>query len=157
MAHSNEVVEKVKSVLDENEWKYQFNEETKHLRAKFNITGKIRNVQILMDLSYDDSVVVVCVFPINAEEKYYVDVLRLINFINYNSKYGNYELDEEDGEVRFRLTVDLEGIIPSTEMVEKCVIIPIHMMQKYGEDLIAVVMGYKKFEEVREKLIQDKK
>lgn len=156
MAYKFEIFDRIKTVIEDNNWKYKFDEKKEHIQLGFNIEGKVRNIRLLMDLSYDDSYMVVCAFPLNADEQYYGHILRLINSINYKVKYGNFELDENDGEIRYRMTVDCEGITPSKEMIEKSIIIPITMIKRYGEYLIEVMMGYKTFEEIRDELKKEK-
>ena len=79
-------------------------------------------------------------------------LLRLLNYINFTSKFGNFEMDEYDGEVRYRMSVDCEGQLPSSDMVKKSIFIPLKMIQDYGEKLIDIMMGYKTFDTIKEEL-----
>ena len=150
MDHKFEITNRIKFFLDENNWEYTFDDKKEILQLVFNIAGKVRSIKLIMDLSYDDSFIVMCTFPMNADKQSITPILRLINLINYNVKYGNFELDENDGEIRYRMTVDCEGITPSDEMIEKSIVLPAAMIRDYGEYLIEIIMGYKTFEEIRD-------
>lgn len=139
----------VRDFLVQRELKFQADEKGKTIRFGMNIPGKVRNVKLLIDFSYDDCYIVICFLPNNAPEQSYPDTLRLINRINYGAKFGNFELDEEDGEIRYRMTVDCEGIAPSCEMIEKSIFIPISMLKNYGEHMIDIIMGYKTYEQIK--------
>ena len=145
---------RVEEYLRSQNFKYTLDEEEQRILCSFNLKGKVRNVRMAIALDYDDSYIVVCFFPMNAVEESYGAVTRLLNYINYQSKFGNYEMDERDGEIRYRMTVDCEGTTLSTEMIDKSIRIPLSMIRKYGESLLAVVMGYKTFDEAK-KMIDD--
>lgn len=142
----------VQDFLNKNDLKYRYDEEENKIFVGFNISGKIRNVKILVDFNYDDCYVVICPLSINAAEESYPDLLRLLNYINFTSRFGNFEMDEYDGEVRYRMSVDCEGQLPSSGMVKKSIFIPLKMIQDYGEKLIDIMMGYKTFDTIKEEL-----
>ena len=142
----------VKEFLDQHGFVYGADEAKETIRMGINIPGKLRNVKLHIDFAYEDCYIVVCFLPNNAPEQRYSDVLRLFNYINFGAKYGNFEMDEEDGEIRYRMTVDCEGITPSSKMIEKSIYIPASMLKKYGEYMIDIIMEYKTYEDVRKVL-----
>lgn len=142
----------VKAFLDQHDLKYRANEEEGTIRLGINIPGKVRNVKVHIDFAYEDCYIVVCFLPNNASEQCYPEILRFINYINFGAKFGSFELDEEDGEIRFRMTVDCEDITPSSKMIEKSIFIPATMLKNYGEYMIDIIMEYKTYEDVRKSL-----
>ncbi len=142
----------VKAFLDQHEFKYRADEEEGTIRLGINIPGKIRNVKVHIDFSYEDCYIVVCFLPNNAPEQNYSEILRFINYINFGAKFGSFELDERDGEIRYRMTVDCEDITPSNKMIEKSIYIPATMLKKYGEHMIDIIMEYKTFEDIAKHL-----
>ncbi len=142
----------VKAYLDEHEFKYRANDDEGSIRLGINIPGKVRNVKLHIDFAYEDCYIVVCFLPNNAPEQSYSEILRFINYINFGAKFGSFELDEEDGEIRFRMTVDCEGITPSNKMIEKSIYIPATMLKNYGGYMIDIIMEYKSYEDVRKSL-----
>ena len=142
----------VKAFLDEHNLKYGADEEKGTIRLGINIPGKVRNVKLHIDFAYEDCYIVVCFLPNNAPEQRYTDIVRLINYINFGAKFGSFEMDEEDGEIRYRMTVDCEDITPSKKMIEKSIYIPATMLKNFGEYMIDIIMEYKTYEDVRKAL-----
>ena len=147
-----DVCKLVQEFMDKQEWKYTYDEENKALIAGFSFAGKIRRVKLFVDFNYDDCYLVTCPLPMNASEEAYTEVMRLMNRINYSSKFGNFEMDEDDGEIRYRLAVDIDRDCISEEIIEKSIKIPLAMVRRHSEDLIAVMMGHKTYEEVSENI-----
>ena len=71
-----------------------------------------------------------------------------MNYINFGAKYGSFEMDEEDGEIQYRMTVDCEDITPSSAMIEKSIYIPASMMKNFGEHMVDIIMEYRTAEDV---------
>ncbi len=138
----------VKTFLDQHDFKYKVDENEGTVLMGINIPGKIRNVKVHIDFAYEDCYIVVCSLPNNAPEQRYSEILRFINHINFGAKFGNFELDERDGEIRYRMTVDCEDIIPSDKMIEKSIYIPASMLKRFGEHMIDIIMEYKSYEDV---------
>lgn len=148
MTNNLRIFNSVRKYLDEHNFKYRADEKKGIIRLGINIPGKVRNVKLHLDFAYEDCYIVICFFPNNAPEHKYTDILRLINYINFGAKFGNFEMDEEDGEIRYRMTVDCEDITPSSAMIEKSIYIPATMLRKFGEYMIDIIMEYKTSEDV---------
>lgn len=148
----SEVISLVRSFFEERKWKYTYDESTRQLSAGFNISGKIRNVKMVIDLGYDDCFIVLCPVPINATEEAYPEILRLLNHINFNSKFGTFELDERDGEIRYRITVDCADQLPSSTSIKRSVILPLRVVPEYTEKMIDIIIGGKTFEAIKDAL-----
>lgn len=145
----------VKAFLDQHDFNYGADEEKGTIRMGINIPGKVRNVKVHIDFAYEDCYIVVCFLPNNAPEESYSEILRFINYINFGAKFGSFELDEEDGEIRFRMTVDCEDITPSNKMIEKSIYIPATMLKHFGGHMIDIIMEYKTYEEVKKTIEED--
>ncbi|MFA6319062.1 MAG: YbjN domain-containing protein [Elusimicrobiota bacterium] len=59
---------------------------------------------------------------------------------NYGLRFGNFELDMDDGEVRFKVSVDVEGSLLSTQMVRNMVAMAVLTMDRYYPGLKAVCL-----------------
>lgn len=138
----------VKAFLDQHDFKYRGDEEEGTIRMGINIPGKVRNVNVHIDFSYEDCYIVICFLPNSAPEQSYSEILRFINYINFGARFGNFELDERNGEIRYRMTVDCEDITPSNKMIEKSIFIPATMLKKFGEYMVDIIMEYKTCEDV---------
>lgn len=138
----------VMKFFDEKGWKYEYKEDRDILVAGFKFSGRVRSAELYVDFSYSDCYLVTCPLSMEAPEESYPELLRLINHINYRSKFGNFEMDEDDGEIRFRMAVYCEEDLPSEKMIERSIKVPLTMVRNHSEDIVAIMMGHKTFEEV---------
>jgi hypothetical protein len=60
---------------------------------------------------------------------------------NYDIGVGSFEMDPEDGEVRFRTSIDVEGDRLSRALFERLVTMNITMMDQYIESLLEMIRG----------------
>lgn len=77
----------------------------------------------------------------NASPEHMDQVVRFVTLANYGMQVGNFELDLEDGEVRFKTSVDVEGIELSEGLLRNMVELNIMMMGLYYDGLLAVMRG----------------
>jgi len=69
------------------------------------------------------------------------EVMRFVTLANYGMQVGNFELDLEDGEVRFKTSVDVEGVELDEGLLRNLVELNIMMMGLYFDSLLAVMRG----------------
>jgi hypothetical protein len=66
----------------------------------------------------------------------------LLNRINYGIMFGCLEMDDRDGEIRFRYPVDCADCPPSQEVIRNSVYRSAATVQKYGDAIVQVMMGF---------------
>ncbi len=66
-------------------------------------------------------------------------VAEYITRANFGLLIGNFEMDYDDGEVRFKTSIDVEGDRLSTVILDHLVRINVQMMEKYLPGLITVI------------------
>jgi len=69
------------------------------------------------------------------------EVMKFVTLANYGMQVGNFELDLEDGEVRFKTSLDIEGVELGEGLLRNMVELNILMMGLYYDGLIAVMRG----------------
>ncbi|MCX4243745.1 YbjN domain-containing protein [Paraliomyxa miuraensis] len=69
------------------------------------------------------------------------EVMRFVTMANYGMQVGNFELDLEDGEVRLKTSIDVEGVPLDDRLLHNLVELNLMMMGLYFEGLIAVMHG----------------
>lgn len=87
-------------------------------------------------------------------------VMEFITRANYNLLMGNFEMDVEDGEVRFKTGIDISGDRLTAELVKNVVYFNLIAMDNYLENLMKVMFGgmpaRKAYEEAAGKLKKEK-
>ena len=140
MSYSTEIAFAITDFLQKDDWKYQFDDEKEVIRMGLNLKNKIGSAQYFIDLR-DDKYLVLLIFPVKADEESRPAVLELINRINYDMIFSNFEMDMNDGEVRIRMAVDCNESLPSEAMVKNSIYIPAMMGDQFGNALMKVMMG----------------
>lgn len=69
------------------------------------------------------------------------EVMKFVTLANYGMQVGNFELDLEDGEVRFKTSIDVEGVDLGEGLLRNMVELNILMMGLYYDGLVAVMRG----------------
>lgn len=89
----------------------------------------------------DVRAVFVSAFPAAVPDEVRAAVGEFCNRANFGLAIGNFELDHDGGEVRFRTSIDAEGSEPTPELVRNAVVANVLTMDRYVTGLIAVVDG----------------
>ncbi|MEM6989393.1 MAG: YbjN domain-containing protein [Myxococcota bacterium] len=75
-------------------------------------------------------------------------VMRFVTRANYGMHVGNFELDLDDGEVRFKTSIDVEGVELTTQLCRNLVDMNLAVMGRYFEGLREVAAGNGNPEEI---------
>jgi hypothetical protein len=79
--------------------------------------------------------------PVRAPEDKRMAVAEFITRANYGLAVGNFELDFEDGEIRFKTSVDMEGFPLSPAALQPLVYGNVAMMDTYLPGILSVIYG----------------
>lgn len=87
------------------------------------------------------------VFPIDVPENKRVDVALFLTRANYGLIIGNFEMDLDDGEVRFKTSLDMEDTALTPELLRALIINNVGITDKYLPGVMAVIYGNKSLED----------
>lgn len=141
MSYSKAIYNAVVRFLEDDDWKYTFDAEKELIRAGVTLKNKLQSCKILVDLR-DDRYSVFATINLNVEQGARDEMAKLINYINYDIMFGFFEMDYRDGEIRFRMPVNCADAMPSQEVIRHSIYVPALMMDKYGDALLKVMMGF---------------
>ena len=81
--------------------------------------------------------------PVSADAENLGEVLRFAAMANYGLASGNFEVDVEDGEIRYKSYVDCDGLekLPK-ELFDDGINACWAMMDRYGNGFAALAMGF---------------
>ena len=147
MATATEILAWVKDVFDQKELNYKLLEDNNTLKTQFPLKSKLKNFTAFFNCR-DRSYTVNAYISLSADEESRQRIAEYITRANYGLRFGNFELDYSDGEIRYRLTVDCEDRDGLSEgLVMRSIIIPMTMFDRYGDGLVAVLFNVKTPEE----------
>jgi hypothetical protein len=92
---------------------------------------------------FEDDVraVFVSAFPEPIEPDLRPAVGEFCHRANFGLAIGNFELDYDGGELRFRTSVDAEGTTPTPELIRNAVVANVLTMDRYLTGIEAVLAG----------------
>lgn len=136
-------IDLIKNFFEKGNWKYDYKEyDETHVvfSSGVNMNNAIGSLRIFVVVRQDYYLVNV-LFNSAVEEKYYNQVAEYLHRANYGMNNGNFEFDFEDGEVRYKTFANFDGVQLSDDIVTDSILIPIFMFDKYGKNLLRLMLG----------------
>lgn len=141
--YSKAIASVVNTFLIEDDWRFSFDENHGNFNFGLSLKGKLKKINYIIDV-LDDEYIVYAVSPIGADENDPQMMANMAEFIcraNYGLKMGNFELDYNDGEVRFKIHVYCEDITPTVAMVKRSIYCPASMFERYGAGIVDIIFN----------------
>lgn len=139
--YSPEIVSVIKAFLDEDDWNYSFDDEKGIFRFGLNIKGKLKNIDYIISVRKNDFVLY-CFPKISADSEDADCMARMAEFItraNYGLQCGNFEMDYNDGEIRFHSFEDCEDLTLPKTVVQNQIYTAAFTMEKYGTGIAEIL------------------
>lgn len=95
--------------LNQCEFRYERDDDRETVR--FALTGKNGQYQVhIVTRENTDRILIYTIVPLRISEEQRPGCAELIARANYGLQIGNFELDMDDGEVRYKTSADFEGL-----------------------------------------------
>lgn len=144
-----QAVAAVKSMLDKRSYKYDFRADDNVFVVRFSLKTKLGNSRIYIrvrprgaDASLCSNISSHAYIDLKADDSCMAQICEYITRANYGLIMGNFEMDHSDGEIRYKHAVDCWEGVPTDSALSDLVNIPLNMLDKYGDGLLAVSMGF---------------
>ena len=155
--YSREVAAEIRNFLIADDWNFDFDEEKGIFRFGVNVNSKLKHVNYFVPV-HRDSYTVYAISPIGADSDDPSAIREMAAFLsraNYGLRIGNFELDCNDGEIRFKVFTSCDDIIPSREMVKTSIVIPAMMFERYAPGILSVIFTGESAEDAIKKCEDD--
>ena len=138
-----QIVDAVRDWMDGDDWRYEYDAERHVIRAGITLDCKLRSARMFIPIRSDGSYIVNIVAPIKGDTKDIGELIKYITMANYGLANGNFEVDVLDGEIRYKTYVNCKGIESlSTEIIKDSIYAGWWMVERYGNGLAALAMGF---------------
>jgi hypothetical protein len=108
----------------------------------FGIGGKNGNFQCIADLIEEDNrLIFFSVCGANTPSNKRPEMLELLNNLNYELFFGNFEIDLEDGGIRFRTSISFNHVELNIEFIEELIMSNIITMDKSLPSIMALMFS----------------
>jgi hypothetical protein len=130
----------LRRALDEREWEYAALEDAGAIVCSVAAARTTYRIVAVADERYEQLAVYV-VLPTRVPAPRRQAAGEFVARANYGLRLGNFELGFDDGEVRFKVSVDVEGSELTPVMVHTMLAAGIGTVERYHDALLAVVFG----------------
>ena len=140
---SPKIAEAIENFLKEDDWKFAFDSDRGFFKFGVNLQSKLKSVNYIVDVK-ETAYVVYAISPIGATPDNRDEMLAMADFIcraNYGLRNGNFELDMNDGEIRYKCFVNCEDIELSKSVIEESIYCPPLMFERYAQGIIGIVFA----------------
>lgn len=143
--------EAVGAFMREDGWHPQTVEDAYVYRAHFSgQNGEVTCfAQVRLDL---EQYLFYVVMPMRVPANQRTDIAEFITRANYGLRIGNFELDFDDGEVRYKSSLDFEGAELTPTLIRNVMYPAVQTMDRYLPGILAVVYGGKSAAEAIEEI-----
>lgn len=139
--YSEEIAQAINNHLTENDFHYQFDEERGVFHYNVGIPGKVKTLKYLVVVK-DHDFTVYAIFPLSPDpddEKEMIAMAKFLHRANYGLRVGNFELDMNDGEIRYKVNCICRDITPSDGMIFEAIHCPAMMCERYSSGILDVL------------------
>lgn len=150
-SYNQELANLVKQWLDAEDFHYNFDEELGRFDYGVQCNTKFNQLRCIIGIG-ETYIVFYYICPLHATSEQLASIAEFITRANYGLTLGCFELDFNDGEIRYRMTANCDGILPSPAILNDCFILPINMFERYGDALASVLLDFSTAKEAIEKV-----
>jgi len=133
-----QMFDNVKQFFEDGHWKYHCDKDDTIIH--FGMTCRNGSFQCVAHAREDaEQFVVYSHFPCNAPAEYRDKVARYLTRANYGLVIGNFEMDLDDGEIRYKTSICVRDSNLDNGMIKHAVGFNVNMMDKYMPGLMAII------------------
>ena len=121
---------KIRDWLTRNDWTFENAEDASYIRT--GVQGKHARFRIVLGVRGEGpTFLCFALYDFNVPSPRRPAAADLVNRINYTSLVGNFEMDFDDGELRYRVTFPLDGGELADDQVERCLVVAAMMADRF--------------------------
>ena len=145
-AYMVEVVKKfLDGEFDGDKWNYEVHNEIAFVGGIGGVGGKIDNLKFYIIVG-KETVTCYHIAPIKVPEEQRVAVNEFITRANYGLTNGNFEMDFNDGELRYKTNVSQHDLLRNDtaafQSMRILMMLGPSMWKRYGNNLAALIFGF---------------
>jgi len=147
--HKQEVVEEetgllaiIEKLLREDEWAY-FRSSEYPAEIHLPVNGKIGRFACTFRAIQEKDLMFFYVYvSTKVPEGRRKEAMEYITRVNFDCYIGNFEMNLETGDIRYKVSLDVEGGTVSTTMVKNMLIAGVSMVDRYHNGLMEVMFSH---------------
>lgn len=133
------IIIKIQDFFKKTDWKYESQDKKKSAGRLFkfgiDMNGIVGTLRMYINISEKDYIVI-GVLNNKVEKEYYAAVSEYLHRANFGLKNGNFEMDYDDGEIRYKTYVNFVESEISEDVIKDSIFMVVAMFDKYGQGLM---------------------
>ena len=109
---------------------------------RIKLRCRLQTAQMLV-LVREDNFSTLTTIPLAADEGNRLAVAEYLTRVNFNMRNGNFELNMETGEIRFKTYVHVGAGDVDSAAARLAIMLPFMMIERFGDGLVEVLFGFK--------------
>ena len=143
------ILEACIAFFEADEWPYERVEELPMVRSRYS--GRNGHYDCWFQVRPDEKQLMFYTrAPVNAAENSRMSVAEFFTRANYGMVVGNFELDMSDGEMRYKVSVDAEGIELTPAFLKNFSYTSVVTMDRYLQGIMKVLAGLDPVQVIKE-------
>ena len=144
MAYSSSISDALRDLLAASGIQAAFEERSGHgiFTIRMKLRRRMQSAQMIV-LVRDDNFSTITTLPLSADVDHRLAVAEYLTRVNWGMRNGNFELNMEDGEIRFKSYVHVGAGSLDASAARLGVMLPFLMIDRYGDGLLEVLFGFK--------------
>lgn len=142
-SYNTDIANEISSFLEEDDWTFKFEEDRGIFRFGLGLETKMKKIDYIVDVK-DNDYLVYAISPLSADENDPQQMKEITEFIcraNFNLTNGNFELDLDDGEIRYKCYQNCKDGAPSHSVIRDTIYFPAHIYTVYSPGIIKVLFN----------------
>jgi hypothetical protein len=133
--------------MEEEDWKYEILEGETIIR--FHFKGSAGRLLCYGEVDEEKCwLIFYSYMPVNAPAEKMAHAAEFVTRANRGMRIGNFELDFDDGEIRYKTSIDVEGGELSSKMIDNLLRANLSTINRYFAGLMELIYGDKPASEV---------
>ena len=141
MSENASIKARLTQYLDSVNWHYTVDEERDVIRSKVRLKGKLNQCELVIRM-LDKCFIVYATVNLRADASCRAKICDYLQRANFGLRWGNFELDMGDGEIRYKVLVDCGDdldCLPTDSLIRRAIFFPASMLDKYGDGILSVM------------------
>lgn len=136
-----DVVKEVQGYLVEVGFPHEYDEKEGLIKHVFKIESDLGQALVVWEFK-ETGYVVYTIAPLTVGQDRLGEMLRYLAKANFGLDNGNFEIDCNDGEIRYKCYVNTEAFEAiSRQLIDTSLDVGLFMMKRYGNGIVAIAKG----------------
>jgi len=109
---------------------------------RMKLRCRLQSAQMIV-LVREDNYSTITTLPLTADTDHRLAMAEYLTRVNWGMRNGNFELNMDDGEIRYKSYVHIGQEKPDPGAARLATMLPFLMIDRYGDGLIDVLFGFK--------------